>query len=77
MDSNVRLQQIYGVCFFFNDTATTEIYTFSLHDALPIWGVVEGTAGLDPDRQFCGHRPVLYHRVFGRADIPEIGRAHV
>src|SRR3712207_8432120 len=23
--------------FFFNDTATTEIYTFSLHDALPIW----------------------------------------
>ena len=27
------------VCFFFNDTATTEIYTLSLHDALPIlWG---------------------------------------
>src|ERR1039457_7659343 len=28
-----------GVCvlFFFNDTATTEIYTLSLHDALPIW----------------------------------------
>src|SRR3712207_8416600 len=24
------------VCFFFNDTATTEIYTLSLHDALPI-----------------------------------------
>src|SRR2546429_1167440 len=24
--------------FFFNDTATTEIYTLSLHDALPIWG---------------------------------------
>src|SRR3712207_3600809 len=23
-------------CFFFNDTATTEIYTLSLHDALPI-----------------------------------------
>src|SRR5437762_8272598 len=23
--------------FFFNDTATTEIYTLSLHDALPIW----------------------------------------
>src|SRR5260370_14548299 len=22
----------------FNDTATTEIYTLSLHDALPIWG---------------------------------------
>src|SRR5256885_10005428 len=25
------------MCFFFNDTATTEIYTLSLHDALPIW----------------------------------------
>src|SRR5690349_24380852 len=24
------------LCFFFNDTATTEIYTLSLHDALPI-----------------------------------------
>src|SRR6266404_3976522 len=29
----VFLQEI----FFFNDTATTEIYTLSLHDALPIW----------------------------------------
>src|SRR2546425_9731405 len=30
-----------SVFFFFNDTATTEIYTLSLHDALPIssrWG---------------------------------------
>src|SRR2546430_6191797 len=26
-----------GVFFFFNDTATTEIYTLSLHDALPIY----------------------------------------
>src|SRR2546429_9541701 len=26
--------------FFFNDTATTEIYTLSLHDALPILGLV-------------------------------------
>src|SRR2546422_7017264 len=25
--------------FFFNDTATTEIYTLSLHDALPIWSM--------------------------------------
>src|SRR2546430_10082976 len=28
------------VFFFFNDTATTEIYTLSLHDALPICGSV-------------------------------------
>src|SRR5688572_32922231 len=26
------------IFFFFNDTATTEIYTLSLHDALPIFG---------------------------------------
>src|SRR5438132_2242713 len=28
----------YILCFFFNATATTEIYTLSLHDALPIFG---------------------------------------
>src|SRR6202043_4272466 len=27
--------------FFFNDTATTEIYTLSLHDALPIYWAVD------------------------------------
>src|SRR5215469_17173917 len=27
---------LFGLCFFFNDTATTEIYTLSLHDALPL-----------------------------------------
>src|SRR3712207_7245405 len=27
------------IIFFFNDTATTEIYTLSLHDALPIWEI--------------------------------------
>src|SRR5690606_42127567 len=34
---------IYLVClfFFFNDTATTEIYTLSLHDALPISMVIQ------------------------------------
>src|ERR1043165_8943062 len=32
-------------CFFFNDTATTEIYPLSLHDALPIY--TEGEAALD------------------------------
>src|SRR5204863_9630844 len=26
----------YSILFFFNDTSTTEIYTLSLHDALPI-----------------------------------------
>src|SRR3989337_1187496 len=40
--SRTRLESLekglssYGFSFFFNDTATTEIYTLSLHDALPI-----------------------------------------
>src|SRR5258708_31354301 len=38
--------------FFFNDTATTEIYTLSLHDALPIW---TGTGPRRPRR--AGARP--------------------
>src|SRR5437899_8912051 len=29
--------------FFFNDTAPTELYTLSLHDALPIW-ILRGTS---------------------------------
>src|ERR1022692_3329444 len=34
----VRVESVLNmaVVFFFNDTATTEIYTLSLHDALPI-----------------------------------------
>src|SRR5215471_10331696 len=40
----------YLLCFFvFNDTATTEIYTLSLHDALPI-------RGLAGRRFLLGHR---------------------
>src|SRR5579863_4446254 len=31
-----RFRRLYSVIFFFNDRATTEIYTLSLHDALPI-----------------------------------------
>src|SRR2546427_829407 len=32
--------QMYLFFFFFNDTATTEIYTLSLHDALPIYTLI-------------------------------------
>src|SRR3712207_8453220 len=44
------------IFFFFNDTATTEIYTLSLHDALPISHV--------PSRggAFAWHRGVHAHR---------------
>src|SRR2546430_6909001 len=34
----MRVASVSMIFFFFNDTATTEIYTLSLHDALPISG---------------------------------------
>src|SRR5467141_5338260 len=37
--------------FFFNDAATTEIYTLSLHDALPIWRVGGETPPGQPARR--------------------------
>src|SRR5256885_16718793 len=48
--------------FFFNDTATTEIYTLSLHDALPIcFDAIEALLAQDTQRgDFCfGHAPTL------------------
>src|SRR3989442_15910687 len=36
MQSKKPIQNTVHTYFFFNDTATTEIYTLSLHDALPI-----------------------------------------
>src|SRR2546430_17195608 len=36
MRRRARSQRVSVSFFFFNDTATTEIYTLSLHDALPI-----------------------------------------
>src|SRR3712207_9402546 len=42
--------------FFFNDTATTEIYTLSLHDALPIFHDV---VALDDDLAHLALRDVL------------------
>src|SRR5258708_33368770 len=35
-----------SVFFFFNDTATTEIYTLSLHDALPIYAAAMAPANI-------------------------------
>src|SRR3990167_7088185 len=44
---NSSHRQISYAVFFFNDTATTEIYTLSLHDALPISrGVASDYGGL-------------------------------
>ena len=56
-----------GVFFFFNDTATTEIYTLSLHDALPILTVVDA-AGIVRGRQYLlrlevKHFSFIHHTV--------------
>src|SRR5436305_7812286 len=47
----------YSFVFFFNDTATTEIYTLSLHDALPIsriWRIAIWLKG-ERARAICKH----------------------
>src|SRR3712207_7754419 len=45
----------YFSFFFFNDTATTEIYTLSLHDALPIWPDGQLTRGAAVQPWPAGH----------------------
>src|SRR5258708_27724022 len=47
--------------FFFNDTATTEIYTLSLHDALPIYTGSPAFAG-DDAISMEGHCKIIRHR---------------
>src|SRR6266496_5769276 len=46
------IDPFHSLFFFFNDTATTEIYTLSLHDALPISAERAQRLGGD------GHRPL-------------------
>src|SRR5258706_9144636 len=50
--------------FFFNDTATTEIYTLSLHDALPICQ----RAAHGPGREPCGPAAGRHHLVQHRSE---------
>src|SRR3712207_9222706 len=54
--------------FFFNDTATTEIYTLSLHDALPISQIVQRSLSdrnQDERRRGGNHEDRAHH---GRRD---------
>src|SRR3712207_9038718 len=44
------MDQVCWLFFFFNDTATTEIYTLSLHDALPILVALARTPALRSGR---------------------------
>src|SRR5260221_8233710 len=57
---------IYSFFFFFNDTATTEIYTLSLHDALPIYERLDrrrtDAGSRDPDLADGVARRELPHR---------------
>src|SRR5260221_1816194 len=60
-----KVLPLSSVVFFFNDTATTEIYTLSLHDALPI-SPASGTTSAPARRSDRPPRPGLI-RV-GRSD---------
>src|SRR5256885_2157806 len=59
----------YHHFFFFNDTATTEIYTLSLHDALPIWVSIgqERLEALLQCGRGCGVRGHQVHEARGNA----------
>src|SRR5256885_9352652 len=66
--------------FFFNDTATTEIYTLSLHDALPISHVLDPVERVEDaeevDAALGGARHEEAHDVVGIVRIADrIGRA--
>src|SRR3712207_7631590 len=62
-----------SVCFFFNDTATTEIYTLPLHDALPIFDALAAPGArlavrVEPTD---GAREVALRIVFPRGSAAE------
>src|SRR5256885_17272409 len=59
--------------FFFNDTATTEIYTLSLHDALPIYELVDldGFGEVAEEARFEPLLDVPGHRVRAERDRSE------
>src|SRR3989442_13452602 len=62
--------------FFFNDTATTEIYTLSLHDALPICGIVVSQSlrvgGDEMDEAIINHIKRDYKLLIGQQTAEEI-----
>src|SRR2546427_10623915 len=54
--------------FFFNDTATTEIYTLSLHDALPISQLFRNEIERAPGAQAGGHKGAAPQRALVRSE---------
>src|SRR2546422_10172352 len=62
------LFSLFSYFFFFNDTATTEIYTLSLHDALPIYEREDQTLGQAlTQRRFMDEANVKLQRGEGHA----------
>src|SRR2546430_11224028 len=59
--------------FFFNDTATTEIYTLSLHDALPIWQAPPARRGGNRLRHPDGAVRGRSNRTWSRWAAPDRG----
>src|SRR5688572_31495718 len=60
--SFILLFLIFSFFFFFNDTATTEIYTLSLHDALPIFLFFIGSTCQKVTLFFCNTSPEVVDR---------------
>src|SRR6516162_11556971 len=59
-----RAHRQISFLFFFNDTPTTEIYTLSLHDALPIWVVLVVAVQVD-------HAAIVLQQGVGKKERSE------
>src|SRR2546430_17593817 len=65
--------------FFFNDTATTEIYTLSLHDALPISvaaGIREVAAAVRAEPALRNYQNSAYHNVQADRKSTRLNSSH-
>src|SRR5215213_1644632 len=74
-----RVRQVFTfffLVFFFNDTATTEIYTLSLHDALPI-SVISGAFALVQQAIQLGAVPRLEVRQTSEETAVQVYLPHV
>src|SRR5258707_15375575 len=78
---SINVHRLLSFFFFFNDTATTEIYTLSLHDALPICAARPGIERrpFRPPPRISGECDVLIpqrHRTDSLSGCREVGIEH-